>query len=611
MKISQFVVSINIGKEKYFYNVMTGEYCTNNEILYKKSFWVEDNINEFDKIMLLNKQLKKDSNFLCLTIAVTNQCNFRCTYCFEEHSDTCISEDSIEPICNLIERYCNECKNTQRLVVIWFGGEPLMNLDYILKLNCKIKLLANHLNLGYSGRIITNGYLLENLIPYIKELNLTDIQITLDGMKKLHDSRRRNLDDQGSFDKIISNIKCLKDPINLIIRINIDKYNIDDGFKLYDYICNLYLSSSVTIYFQPILVENFGGESECYSGLMSLDKELNMRFNDLQEYTNTLTAPKFIGAFCNVDFPGNLTISSTGSLNKCWAKINYRNPCNLWNMSSETIFQDILNKNLERKLLFCHKCKILPACMGGCVFKTITKKDCIIRKTIMEDTIRRKIFNEKCRNNLQFAILENEILWLKSIGCYIKFNSEGIAVTREEDNTCDFNFSILNQDFMNQNCIRISSKDSDFDEKNNFLLSHGCQRLHGYDINYLSDIFKENSYNDDNYSLFECTIDEWHKDVSSRICSKYTKFFKIFYNNIFIGKFSAIVTQKIIGIYDFEIFKLYRKLGHGSNILKKINALSSNKRIFIQTWDKNISATKCYQKAGYVPYEKLYRYRKS
>ena len=70
-----------------------------------------------------------------------------------------------------------------------------------------------------------------------------------------------------------------------------------------------------------MLVENYGGESTCYEGMILADEELNEEYLDLLEYTNSLEKPNYIGAFCNVDFSGSIVIRPDGSLCKCWAEV--------------------------------------------------------------------------------------------------------------------------------------------------------------------------------------------------------------------------------------------------------------------------------------------------
>lgn len=85
--------------------------------------------------------------------------------------------------------------------------------------------------------MITNGYLLnEEYAVRLKKMKLDAIQITLDGEKEVHDSRRVLKDGKtGSFEKILQGVKnAINVGLNVTIRVNIDKVNypkMDDFLK--------------------------------------------------------------------------------------------------------------------------------------------------------------------------------------------------------------------------------------------------------------------------------------------------------------------------------------------------------------------------------------------
>lgn len=67
---------------------------------------------------------------------------------------------------------------------------------------------------------------------------ICQLQITIDGTKKLHNQKRKHFEDPDSFDKIISNIKLIfqrKLNVNIHIRINVDNHNLNDFKALYSY----------------------------------------------------------------------------------------------------------------------------------------------------------------------------------------------------------------------------------------------------------------------------------------------------------------------------------------------------------------------------------------
>lgn len=583
-----------IGKESY-YDLVNG--CFISGITANKdTFW------DFEKVYNSSMELKKGSDFLCITIAITDACNLRCKYCFEQHGKKFLEEGSIDDICILIQKYKKRNTNVKRVVVIWFGGEPTLNLDYIHKATSSLQKTCRQFSLHFSARIITNGVELQKIIPYIEILRITDIQITLDGTQEFHDSRRIKADGSGSFETIIENITNIHCLVDLIIRVNVDQNNIFEVYSLYDFILQLPLDKQVNIYFQPMLVENYGGESTCYDGMILSDEKLNEDFLDLLEYTNTLEYPRFIGAFCNVNFPGSLVIGADARLCKCWAKVgcSEKNSLLLEDQVDQIVDFMMADKSIINER--CEKCEIFPTCLGGCTYINYTKSECAIRRKMLILTIKRLFFKKLAETEIRFKLLYNEKEWLKSIGCQVRYTDNGLSVRRLNFPTTDFNFHVGLD--LKARCVRLSDLDSRYliDEKK--AICCGFTKDLEYDINYYC--AHSDAKVDADYVFSRVSLGEWCEDGNCRVENKYTRYYNIYYKTYKIGKCALIVTS-IVGIYDFEIEENFRGKGHGSKALQTLIS-RSQKDLYIQTWNENIMAQKCYEKAGFKVYEHLYRY---
>ncbi|MGB9679661.1 MAG: radical SAM protein [Thermoanaerobacteraceae bacterium] len=90
---------------------------------------------------------------------------------------------------------------------------------------------------NYSSYIVTNGYLInDDIVNKFREIKISGAQITIDGPPYIHNKRRKlKGSDKGTFDVILSNVKkILKAGIDVTIRVNIDKTNIDKLEELLD-----------------------------------------------------------------------------------------------------------------------------------------------------------------------------------------------------------------------------------------------------------------------------------------------------------------------------------------------------------------------------------------
>ncbi|MDF2520950.1 MAG: radical protein [Clostridia bacterium] len=194
--------------------------------------------DDFDEISYIefeeNKTKFQDQSFH-LVIQPTLDCNFRCTYCYEEHKKLIMDDAAAERIIKFIDSIT---KKVNILSVSWFGGEPLLEIDRIIELTNKFKAICQRNNCKYRAFMTTNGYLLtDSIIDRIHDLNLISLQITLDGCSEYHDMKRPLKNGEGTFHKIMENIVKLsyKDVI-INFRVNLDADNYDHIADIFDLI---------------------------------------------------------------------------------------------------------------------------------------------------------------------------------------------------------------------------------------------------------------------------------------------------------------------------------------------------------------------------------------
>jgi uncharacterized protein len=158
---------------------------------------------------------------------VTNySCNFACTYCYQDQYINPSQELNNEVIDSFFNYIKKEFAGRDKYITV-FGGEPLLNspkqktaIDYLLQ-------KASEENLDVS--FVTNGYTLVNYMDVFRNRKIREIQVTLDGTEKVHNSRRFLKSGKGTFDAIADGIDaCLKNNIPVNLRMVIDKENIED-----------------------------------------------------------------------------------------------------------------------------------------------------------------------------------------------------------------------------------------------------------------------------------------------------------------------------------------------------------------------------------------------
>lgn len=161
---------------------------------------------------MLKNKYEKEALFTSCSLIVTEQCNLRCTYCFERHKDNYMDQSVAK---NSIDYLFNNAILTGNSVSItFFGGEPTMNPDIIIYSIEYGRYLSQQFNIPVSFGIITNCvFLPENLEEYllknIKDINFS-IQLSIDGMQEVQDEYRITRNGKPSYHLVEKTIEKWK-----------------------------------------------------------------------------------------------------------------------------------------------------------------------------------------------------------------------------------------------------------------------------------------------------------------------------------------------------------------------------------------------------------------
>jgi uncharacterized protein len=156
-----------------------------------------------------------------LIIMPTGKCNFRCKYCYESFEQGRMNEANAEAVAKAIDRIAG---SVERFSLGFFGGEPLMCSDLVLKFSRRaFRALADR-GLPYGGAITTNAsYLTPALFEQLLDAGVVSYQITIDGDRELHDRQRVTVKGGPTFDRIIGHLRHMatrEDDFACIVRCN-------------------------------------------------------------------------------------------------------------------------------------------------------------------------------------------------------------------------------------------------------------------------------------------------------------------------------------------------------------------------------------------------------
>lgn len=238
---SNFIVKRMIDDGILMYNTVTGCFLHfNSEEDVKENFvflvenWFYlpvDSFNECDWVDFLREKKSDDiseHSINSYVIMTTLDCNARCFYCYEKGiPHIAMSEKTAIAVNEYIWHH-----STNKVMITWFGGEPLLNAS-VIDLICQ-KLSDS--GISYTSKIITNGLLFtKDTIEKAKNLwKIRSVQITLDGTEKVYNRAKAYINPQGNeFQTVLDNIEMLlNSQIKVTIRFNQDQYNTEDLSEL-------------------------------------------------------------------------------------------------------------------------------------------------------------------------------------------------------------------------------------------------------------------------------------------------------------------------------------------------------------------------------------------
>ena len=174
---------LKLDYEKSIENTMKLNY----DLLSQKGFLVSTFDKEYEKA-LMNYYDDVYDNKMLLTLMPTEECNFRCNYCYESFKKGKMSENIVKNIKSYISKHIS---NYSSLFLSWFGGEPLLALDIIEELSEFIINMSRRSKRNFYASITTNGYLLnaENF-KRLLQCKVLHYQVTLDGLQQSHNKFR-------------------------------------------------------------------------------------------------------------------------------------------------------------------------------------------------------------------------------------------------------------------------------------------------------------------------------------------------------------------------------------------------------------------------------------
>ena len=146
---------------------------------------------------------------LCLHVAHT--CNLNCSYCFASQGKyngerAVMSFEVGKQALDFLVAHSGTRRN---LEVDFFGGEPLMNFDVVKQLTAYARSIEKDAHKNFRFTLTTNGMLIDDDVIDFCNREMSNVVLSLDGRKEVHDRFRVDYAGNGSWERIVPKFQKL------------------------------------------------------------------------------------------------------------------------------------------------------------------------------------------------------------------------------------------------------------------------------------------------------------------------------------------------------------------------------------------------------------------
>lgn len=356
------------------------EYNESDEIhkhFYQQGVFVDADVDEYEMTLYGYEQHIVRDTTLNLTLIPTRQCNFRCTYCYEDFQNKHMTDDVYENLLLYIENSL-EKKLHPKVVIGLFGGEPFLFFDKVYNFLKKAKEICERFDIPFSAGATTNFALVTHeRFDKLIEVNCKSFQVTIDGLANTHDIRRPLVGGGPTFDAIISNLLYARKTFydfEISLRTNFDAEVVASAEEFYSFIKQNFDDNRFIISY--LNTQKWGGAND--DKIEALEGEnINEAKNKIREIVSKMslidnTKNMFSIPFHNLCYaskPNMFIVDCDGILLKCTLlldddinKVGKLKEGGVFEIEHKKHAPWVLRYNgLNEK---CKDCNILPICFG-------------------------------------------------------------------------------------------------------------------------------------------------------------------------------------------------------------------------------------------------------
>jgi uncharacterized protein len=350
---------------------------------------VEDEREGFVKLVTLLDQHKRRATRPGFVLMPTYLCNLNCFYCYqkpaieadEELVKHLMSKELADKAFSAYEAMLPEGQTIKGGDLLLYGGEPLLRSSRDLVLHVVERCRREEMSI----RAISNGTQLHHYTDVLGPTGIGWMQITLDGARHEHDTRRITRGGKGTFDQIVDNIGvALECGVTVSVRLNLDRRNIASleelnglferkGFyahpRFSTYAAELHMIDEQEPWVERSdLVHGMDITAAITERGYAIGTSQNTAFSHLVEAVSGQGFQNFKTGFCGANF-GMCIFDAKGNVYSCWDEVELFEPVGHYR-EGRVVYNEELRRAWQRSPILanplCHDCAYAFFCGGGC-----------------------------------------------------------------------------------------------------------------------------------------------------------------------------------------------------------------------------------------------------
>lgn len=384
---------VTVGQNQYTY------ISTSGDILKNGVMWDKNTITDFSevdtrrKLCITKEQWLNGEVLQSLWLSISHNCNMTCDYCYADSGTygaaSLMDIDTEREAIDFFFKYLK--KDTRKIRVNFFGGEPLLNKKALLVGVDYINKKAKQLNKEVRYIITTNGTLIDDDILTVLKDNHFSVNISLDGNEMAQNSSRRYNNGKFTYRDVWKGINnMLAADIEVMARMTITNKNIryfkESVEEIWDRGIEFVYFSLVQTQDEQLTVKrkDIKQFAEDVQELVSLGNARNGKgllgdLGNIAEYEHRI-GNKLILKECKLFSSFNITCTPNGDIYTCNRVIGNTE------YVAGNIYDGIEWGRLKQDYkcpMICKKCWARHICAGGCPIIP-DQLECELNKMLIE-----------------------------------------------------------------------------------------------------------------------------------------------------------------------------------------------------------------------------------